>query len=53
MGLSYLRFKSYLSDRCFRGRCENSFSSSHTCFCGVPQGSVLGPLSFDLVHQST
>ena len=33
-------FKSYLSDRCFHVKCvfcENSFSTSHTCSCGVPQ----------------
>jgi len=41
-------FKSYLSDRCFRVKCENSFSSSHTCCCGVPQSSVFGPLLFVL-----
>jgi len=30
-------FKFYLSDRCFRVECDNSFSSSLTCSCGVPQ----------------
>ena len=39
-----LRFRSYLSSRCFRVKCNNDFSSSHTCLYGVPQGSVLGPL---------
>jgi len=37
---------SYLSDRCFRVKCENSFSSCHTCSCSVPQGYVLGPFLF-------
>ena len=39
-------FRSYLSSRCFHVKCNNDFSSSHTCLCGVPQGSVLGPLLF-------
>ena len=39
-------FRSYLSSRCFRVKCNNDFSSSHTCLCGVPQGSVLDPLLF-------
>ena len=40
-------FKSYLSSRPFRVKCESSFSSLHTCFCSVPQGPpVLGPLLF-------
>ena len=39
-------FRSYLSSRYFRVKCNNDFSSSHTCLCGVPQGSVLGPLLF-------
>jgi len=45
-------FKSYLSDRCFHIKCENSFSFSHTCSCGVPQGSVFGPLLFVLYTTS-
>jgi len=39
-------FRSYLSSRCFRVKCNNNLSSLHTWLCGVPQGSVLGPLLF-------
>jgi len=38
-------FKSYLTSRPFRGKCDD-FSSEHISSCGVPQGSVLGPLLF-------
>jgi len=31
-------FKSYLSSRSFRVKCENNLSSFHTSSCGVPQG---------------
>ena len=39
-------FRSYLSSHCFRVKCNNNLSSLHACLCGVPQGSVLGPLLF-------
>ena len=39
-------FRSYISSRRFRVKCNNDFSSPHTCLCGVPQGSILGPLLF-------
>jgi len=38
-------FKTYLSSRSFRVKCDNDLSSLHI-FCDVPQGSVLGRLFF-------
>jgi len=48
-------FKSYLSSRSFRAKCNNNLSSFHTSSYGVPQGSVLGPLFFVMytTHLST
>ena len=43
---SGLTWWSYLSSRCYRVKCSNDFSAQLTWLCGVPQGSVLGPLLF-------
>jgi len=39
-------FKSYLSDRTFQVSLEESLSKPGKLGCGVPQGSILGPLLF-------
>ena len=45
-------FRSYLSSRCFCVKCNNDFSSPHTCLCGVPkaQFSALCSLSCTQPH---
>jgi len=47
-------FRSYLSSRCFCVKCNNDFSSSHTCLCGTcpPRvSSALCSLSCILPHS--
>ena len=41
-------FRSYLSDRRQLVELSGTLSSSAAISCGVPQGSILGPLFFNL-----
>ena len=40
------RFNSYLSNRLFRVDLESCYSDPSNITCGIPQGSILGPLLF-------
>ena len=40
--------KSYLSDRSQYVQIDNVKSNPHTVSCGIPQGSVMGPLIFNI-----
>uniref|UniRef100_A0A8C4T619 Reverse transcriptase domain-containing protein n=1 Tax=Erpetoichthys calabaricus TaxID=27687 RepID=A0A8C4T619_ERPCA len=47
-GTALAWFKSYLTQRTFSVRLDEFRSSSASLSCGVPQGSILGPLLFSL-----
>ena len=41
-----LWYRSYLENRTFQVNIENDYSNLGNLMCGVPQGSILGPLIF-------
>ena len=45
-GITLDWFKSYLTERHQQVTCSNAVSNLTTILCGVPQGSILGPLLF-------
>ena len=44
-------FQSYLSERCQAVRIDGCVSEGMSLLCGVPQGSVLGPLVFSIYSE--
>lgn len=44
----YLLMVSYLSERRFQVKLRDARSSLHSCTAGVPQGSVLGPVLYNI-----
>jgi len=47
-GIALKWFQSYFSERCFSIKMGDSTSSTVSLNCGVPQGSILGPILFAL-----
>jgi hypothetical protein len=47
-GIAYDWFKNYLTDRVQFTTLNNAISTEAQITCGVPQGSVLGPLLFSI-----
>ena len=44
-------FRSYLSSRCFRVKCSNTFSSLHICLCGVPKAQFSARYSLSCIQH--
>ena len=50
-GMMFQYFKNFLSERCICTQVGKTYSSNKTIDMGIPQGSVIAPILFNIIHD--
>ena len=48
-GMMFQYFKNFLSERCICTRVGKTYSSNKTIDMGIPQGSIIAPILFNII----